>query len=196
MHNVLLISDEIQTGYGRTGKFWAHEHDGIRPDIVVTGKAFSGGFSPTSAAICDSAIMDLIQPGDHGSTYGGNPISMAVAHASLTTLIEEGMTENAHNMGNLFMDGLKKINSKLYKDVRGKGLFVGLEIDTDSHVDGNDMAKALLPYGIITKATKHSTVRFTPPLVIKPEEVEQALEKIAHATKDIEKLSEQRGNSK
>lgn len=194
MHNVLMISDEIQTGYGRTGKFWAHEWDEIRPDIIVTGKSFSGGFLPASAAICDSHIMDVIGPGDHGSTYGGMPLAMAVAHASLTTLLEEGMVENALNMGNLLMEGIRGINSKTYKEVRGKGLFIGCEIRADSHVDGNDLAKACLKQGIITKATKNSTVRFTPPLIINKQEVEMAVEKIALATKEIEQLSEQRGN--
>lgn len=94
-YNVLLIIDEIQTGYGRTGKFWGFEWEGIRPDIICAGKSMTGGFLPASAAICDAYIMDQIKPGDHGSTYGGNPLAMAVSHAALTTLIEEGMMENA-----------------------------------------------------------------------------------------------------
>jgi len=196
MHNVLMILDEIQTGYGRTGKFWACEWDEVRPDIIATGKSFSAGFLPASAAICDSYIMDQIGPGDHGITYGGCAVSMAVAHASLTTLIEEGMIENAHNMGKLFMEGLRSINSPIYKEVRGKGLFIGLEIKAESGVNGNDMAKAMLPHGLISKATKNSTIRFTPPLVINKSDVEFALERIAKATKDVERLSEQRCNSK
>lgn len=193
-HNVLLILDEIQTGYGRTGKFWAHNWDGIRPDIVTTAKSFSGGFMPTSAALCDAHIMDHIKPGDHGSTYGGNHLAMAVAYASLKTLLEEGMIENAADMGNHLMSGLKSINSPLFKEIRGRGLFIGVEIKTGTGVDGNDFAKCLFSHGLITKATHDATCRFSPALVINKSEVEQALEIVAAATKDLEQLSKERLN--
>lgn len=171
-HNVLLIVDEIQTGYGRTGKFWAHNWDGIRPDIVTTAKSFSGGFMPASAALCDSHIMDLVGPGDHGSTYGGNSLAMAVAYASLKTLLEEGMIENSAAMGKHLMSGLKSIKSPLFKEVRGRGLFLGIEIKDGVGVDGNDFAKVLFKKGLITKATHDMTCRFSPALVITKSEVE------------------------
>lgn len=163
---------------------------------MAVGKSFSGGFMPASAALCDAHIMDVIKPGDHGSTFGGNPLAMATAHAALTTLLEEGLIENSEAMGNLLMSGLKKIQSPLFKEVRGRGLFIGVEIKKGTHVDGNDFAKKMLKHGLITKATKDSTVRLTPALVITESEVEQALEKIALATKDLEHLSEERANQK
>lgn len=186
---MLLIIDEIQTGYGRTGKFWAYQWEGIRPDIVTAGKSMTGGFLPASAAMCDAYIMDQIKPGDHGSTYGGNPLAMAVSHAALKTLIEEGMMENALTMGKLLMDGVKSINSPLFKEVRGRGLFIGIEIKDGTHVDGNDFAKKMMAHGLITKATHDTTVRLSPALVINKAEVEQSVEIIAKAAKDLEKLS-------
>jgi ornithine--oxo-acid transaminase len=191
-----MIVDEIQTGYGRTGKFWAYEWEGIRPDIIAAGKSMTGGFLPASAAICDAHIMDLIKPGDHGSTYGGNPVAMAVAHAALKTLIEEGMIENADAMGKLLIEGVKSIGSPLFKEVRGRGLFVGIEIRSDSNVDGKDFAKKMFANGLITKATHDTTVRLTPALVINKSEVEQALEIIAKSTKDLEKYNIEKSNKK
>ena len=130
----------------------------------------SGGFIPVSAAICDSFIMDQIKPGDHGSTYGGNPLAMAVAHASLQTLIEEGMIENSATLGPILQSEVSKINSSLFKDVRGRGLFLGVELKRGLKVDGNDYAKILKKHGLVTKATKESTIRLAPPLVITKEE--------------------------
>lgn len=166
-----MIADEIQTGYGRTGKLWACDWENVRPDIIAAGKSMSGGFMPVSAAICDRFIMDLIKPGDHGSTYGGNPLAMAVAYASLTTLLEEGMIENAANLGPVLLSEVSNIKSPLIKEVRGRGLFVGLELRNDLKVDGNDLSKILMKKGLVTKATHDSTIRLAPPLVITKEEI-------------------------
>lgn len=154
----------------------------------------SGGFLPVSAAICDSKIMDHIKPGDHGSTYGGNPLAMAVAYASLQTLLEEGMIENAAMLGPIFLSEISKIKSPLFKEVRGRGLFLGVELKNDLPVDANHFSKILMKHGLITKATKDTTIRLAPPLVITKEEILQAVEIIAKATKDLEKLCEEKSN--
>lgn len=187
-----MIADEIQTGYGRTGKLWACDWENVRPDIIAAGKSMSGGFMPVSAAICDRFIMDLIKPGDHGSTYGGNPLAMAVAYASLTTLLEEGMIENAANLGPVLLSEVSNIKSPLIKEVRGRGLFVGLELRNDLKVDGNDLSKILMKKGLVTKATHDSTIRLAPPLVITKEEILQAVEIIKAAVKALEILNEER----
>lgn len=187
-----MIADEIQTGYGRTGKLWACDWENVRPDIIAAGKSMSGGFLPVSAAICDKNIMDLIQPGDHGSTFGGNPLAMAVAYASLKTLIEEGMIENAANLGPVLLAEVAKIKSPLIKEVRGRGLFVGIEMKSDLKVDGNDLAKILMKKGLVTKATHDSTIRLAPALVITKEEILQAVEIIKEAINACEILNEER----
>ena len=189
-----MISDEIQSGYGRTGKLWASDWEAIRPDIITCGKSMTGGFIPASAAICDSDIMDLIKPGDHGSTYGGNPLAMAVSIASLETLIEEGMIENAATVGPILQYEIAKINSPLFEEVRGRGLFIGVELKKDLHVNANDYAKILMEKGLLTKATHNTIVRLTPALVITKEECFQVVEIMADAIKDLEKLNDQRAN--
>ena len=127
-YNVLLIADEIQTGFGRTGKMFAVEHEEVRADILVMGKSMSGGMLPVSGCLADKFIMDEIKPGDHGSTYGGNPLGMAVAQAAVQTLVEEGMVENSARMGQLLKDELLKLDQSFFKEVRGRGLFVGVEL--------------------------------------------------------------------
>ena len=193
-HNVLMIADEIQTGFGRSGKMFAVDHEEVRPDILVMGKSMSGGMMPVSGCLADDFIMDEIKPGDHGSTYGGNPLAMAVAHAAVKTLVDEGMVENSAAMGALLKSELKKIDSPLFKEVRGRGLFVGVELKEDAHVDGNDYAKLCFKHGLLTKATHDSTIRLAPPLVITEDEVHQSLDIIRAATEDLHALNEQRGN--
>lgn len=169
--NVLMIADEIQTGFGRTGKMFAVEHEAVRPDILVMGKSMSGGMLPVSGCLADNFIMDEIKPGDHGSTYGGNPLAMAVAKAAVSTIVEEGMVENSAKMGDLMKSELRNLDQSMFSDVRGRGLFVGVEIKENLHVDGNDFAKILAKHGLLTKATHDSTIRLAPPLVITEEEV-------------------------
>lgn len=142
-YNVLMVTDEIQSGLGRTGYMFAADYEKVRPDMIVMGKALSGGMLPVSAVVADAEIMDCIGPGQHGNTFLGNPLAMATAHAAMKTLVDEGMVENSKVMGDLFMKELRKMNSPLIKEVRGRGLFVGIEINTgdDIKVDGNTFAK-------------------------------------------------------
>ena len=190
-YNVLMCADEIQTGFGRTGKMMCCDWDKVKPDILVMGKSMSGGMLPVSGCVADDFIMKHIGPGDHGSTYGGNPLAMATASAAVKTIVEEGMVENAAHLGPLFMKELKKINNPLFKDVRGRGLFIGVEIDHDAKVNGSTFAKVLHKHGILTKSTHDSTVRLTPPLVITHDEVMQAVEMIDAAGKELVQMNEE-----
>lgn len=193
-YNVLMCADEIQTGFGRTGKMMCVDWEEVRPDILVMGKSMSGGMLPVSGCVADDFIMKHIGPGDHGSTYGGNPLAMATAHAAVSTLVEEGMVENSAEMGALMKSELSKISSPLIKEVRGRGLFIGVEVKAEAKVDGNHFAKVLKNHGLLTKATHDSTVRLTPPLVITKSEVMESVEIVAKAVKDLEKMNEQMGN--
>lgn len=154
-YNVLMCADEIQTGFGRTGKMMCVDWEGVRPDILVMGKSMSGGMLPVSGCVADDFIMKHIGPGDHGSTYGGNPLAMATSLAAVKTLVEEGMIENSARLGPIFKSELEKIKSPLIKEVRGRGLFVGLEIKTGEgiSVTGVHLAKILAKHGLLTKAT-------------------------------------------
>lgn len=185
-----MIADEIQSGYGRTGKLWASDWEGVRPDIITCGKSMSGGFLPASATICDNAIMDVLKPGDHGSTYGGNALAMAVAHASLQTLIEEGLIENAAHVGPILQSELAKINSPLIKEVRGRGLMIGFELKQDLHVNAHDYVKILFDKGLLTKVTRDTIVRLTPALVITKEECFQVAQIFSDAMGELEKLND------
>ncbi len=176
--NVMLILDEIQTGLGRTGKLLAEEHEGIEADLTLIGKALSGGFYPVSAVLSNSEVMNVLQPGEHGSTFGGNPLACAVARTALKILIDEGMIENAAEMGALFLDGLKKIANPLIKDVRGKGLMLAVEFYPEAG-GARQFCLRLKENGLLCKETHQNTIRFAPPLVITPAEVEWALEIIA-----------------
>lgn len=178
-YNVLLITDEIQTGLGRTGKLMGSEWDlgdGVRPDIMTLGKAISGGISPVSGIVANDHIMDHIKPGDHGSTYGGNPFGMAVARAAVSAIVEENMVANSLEVGNYFSDKLRQIKSPIIKEVRSRGLFIGLEFKTGHGIDGNIYARILKDNGILTKATHDMTIRFTPALVITKPEIDTAME--------------------
>jgi len=164
------------------------DHEEVRPDILVMGKALSGGMLPVSGCMADDFIMKNIGPGDHGSTYGGNPLAMATANAAVRTIVEEGLVENSAVLGEIFKAELQKIKSPIIKEVRGKGLFIGIEVGSapDIHVNGNHLAKMFCRHGLLTKATRDSTVRLTPPLVINKSEIMNAVE-IAHkAIKDLE----------
>ncbi|MFP4462055.1 MAG: ornithine--oxo-acid transaminase [Thermotogota bacterium] len=170
---VLLLLDEIQTGFGRTGKLFAHYHEGIRPDILIMGKALSGGAYPVSAVVCDDEIMDVIQPGEHGSTFGGNPLGAAVASAALDVIIEEKLSERSNELGSYFIDKLRTVRSERIKEIRGKGLFIGVEIKPE-HGTARRYTEALREKGLLCKETHEQTIRFAPPLVIKKEELDWA----------------------
>ncbi len=174
-NNVTLVLDEIQTGLGRTGRLLAEEHEGIEADLTLIGKALSGGFYPVSAVLSNSEVMDVLQPGDHGSTFGGNPLAAAVARASLKVLVEEGMIENAAEMGAYFMEGLLQIEQPLIKEIRGRGLMIAVEFHPEAG-GARQYAKKLAKKGLLCKETHIDTIRFAPPLVITKEEIDWALE--------------------
>ncbi len=181
-HNVLLMLDEIQTGLGRTGKMFCYEHEGVVPDVVIIGKALSGGFLPISAVISSDEIMGVFQPGDHGSTFGGNPMACAVGSAALDVIIDENLVENAARMGAYFTSKLKEIDSPYVKEVRGKGLLIGVEIKRESGV-ARKYTEQLMNLGLLAKETHEQVVRFAPPLVIKSEEIDWAMERILQVLK-------------
>lgn len=194
-HNVLMIMDEVQTGFGRTGKLMGYNWEGVKPDIVAVGKALSGGIMPISGAFCNDEIMLCIRPGEHGSTFGGNPLAMAVAKAAIHTLIEEGMVENALAMGEVLGEELSSIKSPMIRDTRGRGLFRALEVVHDSHVDGSDLAYILMKLGLLTKATHDFSLRLAPALLIKENEVREAAKIIKEGVKELEKLNNERAAS-
>ena len=172
---VMLIVDEIQTGFGRTGKLFAHYHEAIRPDVIVMGKALSGGAYPVSAVVCDDCIMDVFNPGDHGSTFGGNPLAAAVANAAIDVIVEEGLSERSEELGNYFMDRLREIQTDKIKEIRGKGLFIGVEIKKEFG-NARFYTELLKDKGILCKETHEQTIRFAPPLVITKDELDWAFE--------------------
>lgn len=173
-HNILLAVDEIQTGFCRTGKMFCFEHEGINPDIIIMGKALGGGVLPVSAIAADKNVMDVFQPGTHGSTFGGNPLACAVASAAIDILIEEKMSERAAELGAYFMEGLKKLNSPLIRTIRGKGLLIGVSM-TESAGKARKYTAALKEKGLLCKETHETIIRFAPPLVITKEEIDDAL---------------------
>lgn len=177
-NNVVLVLDEIQTGLGRTGKLLAEEHDNIEADLTLIGKALSGGYYPVSAVLSNEAVLGLLKPGQHGSTFGGNPLACAVARKALQVLVEENMVENSRKMGDYFLSELKKIDSAAIKEIRGKGLMIAIELNTDAPISARQVCEKLMTKGILCKETHTYTIRFAPPLVIKKEEVDFCLDRI------------------
>ncbi|MBF0376149.1 MAG: ornithine--oxo-acid transaminase [Desulfamplus sp.] len=177
-NNVVLILDEIQTGLGRTGKMLAEEHEGIQADLTLIGKALSGGFYPVSAVLSNEAVLGLLKPGQHGSTFGGNPLACAVAREALKVLKEENMIENAAIMGQFFLDELKKIDNPSIKEVRGRGLMIAIELFEGTEGGARAICEKLMKMGILCKETHTWTIRFAPPLVITKSDIEWAMEKI------------------
>lgn len=173
-HNVLLIADEIQTGLGRTGKLFASQHENVRPDMIIIGKALSGGFYPVSAVLADREVMDLFQAGEHGSTFGGNPLAAAVARASLRVIREENLAERAESLGRYFVEQLAEIPSAHVKEVRGKGLLIGVELKPSAG-GARRFCEALQFKGILAKETHQNVIRFAPPLVIDKATIDWAL---------------------
>ncbi|MHB8113470.1 MAG: ornithine--oxo-acid transaminase [Bellilinea sp.] len=176
-NNVLLIADEIQTGLGRTGKLFASDHEGVRPDMVIIGKALAGGFYPVSAVLADSDIMSLYLPGEHGSTFGGNPLACAVARESLKVIVEENLVQKSAELGEYFLERLAEIPSKHVKEVRGKGLFIGVELKAEAR-GARRFCEALQQKGILAKETHSHIIRFAPPLVIDKETIDWAIPRI------------------
>ena len=175
-HNVTLIFDEIQTGLGRTGKLLADRHEDAEPDVTLIGKALSGGFYPISAVLSNSEVLGVLRPGEHGSTFGGNPLACAVARMALRVLVEEGMVENSAQMGEYFLQGLKQIAGPLVKEVRGKGLMIGIELLPEGG-GARQYCEKLKELGVLCKDTHGHTIRVAPPLVITREEIDWALER-------------------
>ena len=176
-NNVILVLDEIQTGLGRTGKMLAEEHEGIEADLTLIGKALSGGFYPISAVLSNKEVMDVLRPGEHGSTFGGNPLACAVARTALQVLVEEQMIENAAAMGDYFLSNLSGIRAPQIKEVRGRGLMLAVELTPDAG-GARKYCETLMSMGLLCKETHQDTIRFAPPLVITREEIDWALERI------------------
>lgn len=172
-HNVLLICDEIQTGLGRTGKLLACHHEGVQPDAITLGKALGGGLLPVSLFLAKKEVMDVFTPGDHGSTFGGNPLASAVGKAALDVLIDENLIERAESMGQYFHDKLQEIKSPMIREVRGKGLLIGLEINPE--YSAHAICHDLLKLGILTRETHKTVIRFAPPFVISKEQIDMAI---------------------
>ena len=188
-YNVLMVADEIQTGIGRTGKMLATDYEDARPDILVLGKALSGGVLPVSAVLCDDPIMLCIKPGEHGSTFGGNPLSAAVATEALKVILDEGLIENAYNLGKIFRDKLQKFtkNSDLVKLVRGKGLLNAIVInDTPKSDTAWNICLKLRDNGLLAKPTHGNIIRFAPPLVITEKQLNECISIITDTLRSLE----------
>ena len=176
-HRALLIADEIQSGLGRTGKLFACEHEGVRPDVMIVGKALAGGFYPVSAILSDDEVMAVFKPGDHGSTFGGNPLGCAVAREALKVLTDEKLVENSAELGDYFMDKLRTLKSDSIKEVRGRGLWIGVEL-TPQAGGARRFCEALEKQGLLCKETHETTIRFAPPLCITRKELDWAFERV------------------
>ena len=177
-NNVVFILDEIQTGLGRTGKLLAEEHEGVEADLTLIGKALSGGFYPVSAVLSNSEVLGVLKPGEHGSTFGGNPLACAIARAALKVLVEEGMIENAEKMGARFQAALKDLRSNIVKEVRGRGLMIAVELQAEAG-GARLYCEALKERGVLCKETHANTIRIAPPLVITADEVDWAMEQFS-----------------
>ena len=176
-NNVLFIADEIQTGLGRTGKLFACDHENVKPDVMIIGKALSGGFYPVSAVLSDASILGLFTPGEHGSTFGGNPLGAAIARTALKVLVEDGLIENAAEMGTYFSDQLSELPQKNIKEIRARGLLIGVEMKQEAG-PARKYCEALQGESILAKETHDTTIRFAPPLIIDKEAIDWAMERI------------------
>jgi ornithine--oxo-acid transaminase len=176
-HGVLLVLDEIQTGFGRTGKMFCYQHEGVEPDLVILGKALGGGVLPVSAVVARDEVMDVFRPGDHGSTFGGNPLACAVGRAAMRVLREERLAERSAELGAHFIERLRAIRSPHVKEVRGRGLFIGVEVHESSGT-ARPFCEKLMAEGILSKETHQQVIRFAPPLVIRRDEIDWALARI------------------
>ncbi len=177
-NNVLFMVDEIQTGLGRTGKLFAYDYENIHPDVVIIGKALAGGCYPVSAVFSGKDVLGVFTPGDHGSTFGGNPLGAAIARESLKVLIEENLIQNSFEMGSYFRDRLRAVTSKHVKEVRGKGLFIGIELFAEAG-GARRFCEALMKHGVLCKETHDNVIRFAPALVITKEEIDSVMEQVS-----------------
>lgn len=177
-HDVMLILDEIQTGLGRTGRMLAEEHEGIEADLTLVGKALSGGFYPVSAVLSNHEVLDVLNPGEHGSTFGGNPLACAVARTALRVLVDERLAENAAEMGDYFLAGLETLRSDRIRAVRGRGLMLAIELDPAAG-GARRVCEALQARGLLCKETHDHTIRLAPPLVVTRDEIDWAMDRIA-----------------
>jgi len=176
-HNVLLMADEIQTGLGRTGKLFACDHEAVRPDVMILGKALGGGLYPVSAVLADRPVLGLFRPGEHGSTFGGNPLGAAVARAALRVIREEKLAERAAELGEYFQERLAEIPSPHVRQVRGKGLLIGVELKPEAG-GARRFCEALMQCGVLCKETHQHVIRFAPPLIIEREAIDWATERV------------------
>ena len=175
-NNILFILDEIQTGFGRTGKMFAYEHEGIKPDVVTVGKALSGGFYPVSGVLANKNVLDVFNPGEHGSTFGGSPLGCAIAIAALDVIVEEKLPEKSATLGDYFLKKLKTIKNPIIKEIRGKGLFIGIELTQKARPYCERLQKE---FGILVKETHENIIRIAPPLIITKEEIDFAFDAIS-----------------
>jgi ornithine--oxo-acid transaminase len=185
-HRVLLLCDEIQTGLGRTGRLLACQHDSVKPDGVMLGKALGGGLLPVSLFLARREVMDVFKPGDHGSTFGGNPIAAAVGLAALETLIDEKLIERAARVGAHLLDRLGSIRSPIIREVRGRGLFAGVELDRN-FASATAVVTRLLQVGVLTKDTHRNTIRFAPPLIVDESQIDWAVDRVAEILQETAK---------
>lgn len=181
-HNVLMMLDEIQTGLARTGKMFAYQYEDAKPDVLILGKALGGGVYPVSAILSDHDVMDVFGPGDHGSTFGGNPLGSAVGKAALDVLIDENLADRALELGSYFRENLQKIQSPIVKEIRGKGLLIGVEVKKECG-SARPYCEHLMEEGLLCKETHQQTIRFAPPLIVTKGEIDWALERIAKVLK-------------
>ncbi len=177
-NQILFMADEIQSGLGRAGRLFAHQYEGVRPDVVIIGKALSGGVYPVSAVLADRTVLGLFQPGDHGSTFGGNPLGAAVGRVALRVLVEEGLIERSAELGAYLLGRLRRLESPHVKEVRGRGLFVGVELHQEAG-GARRFCEALAERGVLCKETREHVIRVCPPLVITREEIDWAVEQLA-----------------
>ncbi len=181
-HNILFIADEIQTGLGRTGKLFACSHEGVRPDILIIGKSLGGGCYAISAVLSPRTILGLFKPGEHGSTFGANPLACAAAREALSVLVEEEMVENSAEQGEYFLEKLESLRSRHIKEVRGKGLLLGIELEPEAG-GARRFCEALMEEGLLCKETHEHVIRFAPPLIIKQKELNWAFRRIQQVFK-------------
>jgi ornithine--oxo-acid transaminase len=186
-HNVLLLADEIQTGLGRTGSMLACDHENVVPDGLILGKALGGGILPVSMFLSKREVMDVFTPGDHGSTFGGNPLASAVGLEALHILVDEKLPERSKEMGDYLMGRLQGLDSPLISDIRGRGLFVGIEIDP-ARGSAREICEALMERGLLSKETHETVVRLAPPLVINREEIDWAVEQISEVLNEMDRI--------
>jgi len=184
---VLLIADEIQTGLGRTGKLLACDHEGVQPDGLILGKALGGGILPVSLFLARKDVMDVFTPGDHGSTFGGNPLAAAVALEALNVIVEEQLAERSARMGDYFIEKLRKIRSRLITDIRGRGLFVGIEVDP-ALCSARKLCEVMMTKGLLSKETHETVIRLAPPLIISREQIDWAVAQIRAVFAETEKV--------